>query len=239
MENIRNQQNENANYAGFGYYISIITTLLTIISFGIAICTPPLSGPFCTGSCFEYPYTDIASRFPRDYYWMYPAILLSISYLIMMITLYQVTPENKKLFGVLGVVFASMASLVLVSDYFIQVSVIQPSLLAGETDGIALLTQFNPHGIFIVLEEIGFTFTIVSFFALYPVFDSHKKPGKTIRWTVIIGFVLALLSFTIVSILHGIHREYRYEVIIISITWIELIVLGILFSRYFRRINIG
>lgn len=241
MENIRNQQNENANanYAGFGYYISIITTLLTIITFGIAICTPPFSGPFCTGPCFEYPYTDIASRFPRDYYWMYPAILLSISYLIMMITIYQVTPENKKLFGLLGIVFASMASLVLVSDYFIQVSVIQPSLLAGETDGIALLTQFNPHGIFIVLEEIGFTFMIVSFFALYPVFDSHKKPGKTIRWTVIIGFILALLSFTIVSIIHGIHREYRYEIIIISITWLELIVLGILFSRYFRRINIG
>jgi hypothetical protein len=33
---------------------------------------------------------------------------------------------------------------------------LQPSLLAGETEGIAMLSQFNPHGLFIILEEPGF-----------------------------------------------------------------------------------
>jgi hypothetical protein len=58
-----------------------------------------------------------------------------------------------------------MATFVLITDYFIQVSVIQPSLLAGETDGISILSQFNPHGIIKVLEEIGLMFMILSFFA--------------------------------------------------------------------------
>ena len=234
MKNENKQLNSELNHAGFGYYISIITTVLTVITFGIAISTPPLSGPFCTGPCFEYPYTDIASRFPRDYYWMYPAILLSISYLIMMVTIYQTAPVNKKLYGMLGVAFAIMASLILITDYFIQVSVIQPSLLAGETDGISLLTQFNPHGIFIVLEEIGFTLMIISFFALFPMFNGTSTLEKTIKWTTITGFILAVISFSLVSILNGIHREYRFEIIIISITWLEIILISFLMALYFK-----
>jgi hypothetical protein len=229
----------NDNYAVFGRNISLITTFLTVITFGIAISTPPLSGPFCTGNCIEYPYTDIVSRFPRDYYWMFPAILLSFSYLILMVTIYHTAPENKKLFGLLGVVFAGMASLILITDYFIQVSVIQPSLLAGETDGISLLTQFNPHGIFIVLEEIGFTLMIISIFALFPIFNRSSTLEKAIKLTAIIAFVLAVLSFAVVSIVHGILREYRFEVIIISITWIELILVSYLMARYFKTKSVG
>ena len=234
-ENENKQLNSELSHAGFGFYISIITTVLTTITFGIAICTPPLSGPFCTGSCFEYPFTDIAGRFPRDYYWMYPAILLSFSYLIMMITIFQVAQQNKKLFGMIGVSFAIMASLILITNYFIQVSVIQPSLLAGETDGISLLTQFNPHGIFIVLEEIGFTLMIISLFALFPIFNGISALEKTIKWAAIAGFILAVVSFSLVSIVHGIQREYRFEVIIISITWLELIFISFLIARYFKR----
>ena len=72
----------------FGYTISLATALLTIITFAIAILTPPLSGPFCTTGGFLYPYTDIAGRFPRDYYWMYPAMVLMVSYLLMMISVF-------------------------------------------------------------------------------------------------------------------------------------------------------
>ncbi|HBG69827.1 MAG: hypothetical protein A2W93_00415 [Bacteroidetes bacterium GWF2_43_63] len=234
MENEKLFQDSNPNYARFGWYVSIITTILTVITFGIAMATPPLSGPFCTGSCFEYPFTDIASRFPRDYYWMFPAIILSISYLIMMITIYHTIPGNKKLFGLMSVVFAIMASLILIVDYFIQVSVIQPSILSGEYDGISLLTQFNPHGIFIVLEEIGFLFMIISFFVLFPVFSGASSLEKGIKWIVIIGLLLAIVSFTLVLIMHGIQREYRFEIIIISITWLELILFSFLLSRFFK-----
>jgi len=33
------------------------------------------------------------------------------------------------------------------------------------------------------------------------------------------------------------NREYRFEVIIISITWIELIIAGFLLGRYFKRLK--
>ena len=92
MQNLIN----NKITAKFGLYISVITTILTVITFGIAICTPPLSGPFCTEGCFQYPYHEILSRFPRDYYWMFPAIFVSFSYLIMMNSIYHYYTSGKE-----------------------------------------------------------------------------------------------------------------------------------------------
>ena len=206
-----------SNVSGFGYKVSLATAFLTIITFVIAVLTPPLSGPFCTADCFQYPFTDIMDRFPRDYYWIYLAMILLIFYLVMMICIYQTIANDKKHFGLISLSFTIMSTLVLFTDYFIQVSVIQPSLLAGETDGISILTQFNPHGIFIVLEEIGFIFMMFSFVAIVPAFSNDSRNKKTIKWTSNAGFILTILSFVLISFIHGIKREYRFEVAIISI----------------------
>lgn len=221
----------------FGYWISIITAAITFITFGIAINTPPLSGPYCQAGCFEYPYHEIISRFPRDYYWMFPAIILSISYLVMMIVFHKSVPEEKNLFSLTAVGFAIISTLILSLDYFVQVSFIQPSLLAGETEGIAMLSQFNPHGLFIILEELGFITMNISFFCLVPVFSSSVRLEKALKLTFISGFILMMLSFAGISILHGLNREYRFEIVVISITWLELIIAGILFAGYFKRIE--
>ena len=223
----------------FGYYISLFTAVITIITFGIAICTPPLSGPFCKSGCFEYPYHEIISRFPRDYYWMFPAIILSFSYMIMMISVHKTVTPEKSVFSLAGVAFAMISTLILSVDYFVQVSFIQPSLLAGETEGIAMLSQFNPHGLFIILEELGFITMNISFIFLAPVLTSSTRLERSLRLTIIIGFILMLLSFAAVVLINGINREYRFEVMIISITWIELIIVSILFSKYFKKISLA
>ena len=91
-------EKNRSGLAQFGYYISLFTAVITIITFGIAICTPPLSGPFCKSGCFEYPYHEIISRFPRDYFWMFPAIILYFSYMVMMISVHTaVSPEQTKI----------------------------------------------------------------------------------------------------------------------------------------------
>ena len=226
---------EIRNNSKVGFYSAILTTLLALVTFGIAIFTPPLSGPYCVDGCFSYPYTDIASRFPRDYIWMYPAILLSIVYYVLMISIHYFAASDKKIYSHLGVSFALISTATLVIDYFLQVSVIQPSLLQGETDGIALLSQFNGHGIFIVLEEIGFFMMSMSMLFMAPVFAGKTKAEKAIRWLFISCFVLTAVSFTLYSIFYGIYREYRFEVATISINWLTLIASGIPLSIVFRR----
>lgn len=227
--------NQNGIPYRFGYYIALATALLTIVTFGIAIFTPPISGPFCKESCIDYPYENIISRFPRDYIWMYPAIILTLLYMVLFVCIKQYSPMNKKIFGQLGLTFASMAGTIIVLDYFIQVSVIQPSILRGEREGIAILTQYNPHGIFIALEEIGYLLMSLSFLCVVPVFSKTPRLENIIRWIFFAGFILIVSSFILVSIMLGSKREYIFEVIAITIDWSVLIIEGFLLATLFKE----
>jgi hypothetical protein len=227
--------NAKADANRLGYYISLIMTLLAIVTFGIAICTPPVSGPFCKGSCIAYPFTDIIARFPGDYIWMYSALLMLAFFLLFIVCIHQYAPENKKIYSLIGLSFSIASAFVLMSDYFVQVSVVQASLVNGEREGIAILTQYNPHGIFIALEEIGYIMMSFAFISLVPVFSGTGILKGAIRWIFIISFFLIIITFILISLKYGIKREYRFEVTAISIDWMALITSGILVSILFRR----
>lgn len=226
---------ETKHIAKVGFYAALMTVLLTLGSFTIAYLTPPLSGPFCTGGCFTYPYVDIASRFPRDYYWMYSAMVLNVVYYVLMVAIHYFAPVEKKIFSHIGVSLALLSMATFNIDYFVQVSVIQPSLVLGETDGIALLSQFNAHGVFIVLEEIAFLMMSLSMLCMAPVFVGQTKAEKALRWVFTGGFILTAVSFVLFTVFYSIFREYRFEVAAFSINWLELISSGILLSIVFRK----
>jgi hypothetical protein len=156
MTQTQHQNKEGLSALRLGFYVSIFLAILSLITFVIAFTTLPISGPFCKEGCIEYPYSDIISRFPHDYIWMYPTILLNIVFVVFMVCIHQLATKEKKIFSQLGLIFAIIVATILITNYFVQVSVIQPSIEKGETVGIALLTQYNPHGVFIALEEIGF-----------------------------------------------------------------------------------
>lgn len=218
----------------FAKSVSLATALLALVTFAIAILTPPLSGPFCEGNCFVYPYHDILSRFPRDYLWMFAALPLTVSYLVMVISVYVVYSTRRRILGLTGVAFALMSTLLLFTDYFVQVSVVQPSLLAREYDGIALLSQFNPHGLFIALEEVGFLFSIVALACIASLFGGPARLEKAIRRIALLFVILAIVAFIWLSFQYGLKREYRFEVVIISLAWFEIIVLGVLIFLHFH-----
>ena len=227
--------NDKPNLNKPGFYSAIITAVMTTITFGIAICTPPISGPFCKGSCIAYPFTSIISRFPRDYIWMYPAMMLTLLVVFLMVSIHYYTPAEKRVFSLTALCFTLLSSTLLFVDYFVQVSVIQPSLVRGETEGIALLTQYNPHGIFIALEEAGYLALAASFFFIAFVFNGAGSLERAIRWILIIGFILAFGSFIVLTFIYGNNLEYRFEVTVITIDWLVLIVFGILLSQVFKK----
>lgn len=224
-------EHPDINFNKFSFYIALATTFLTIITFSIAISTPPLSGPFCKAGCFEYPYLDIASRFPRDYYWMFAALLLFSVFPVLMVCIHFFTSPDRKFFSFLGVVFSSFSSVILLTNYFLQVSVIQISLINNETDGVSILSQFNPHGIFIALEELGFILMSVSLFLTAFSFNKKNSLENSIRWIYILNFILGMLFLALILFVFGLKRE----VITISLNWLSLIISGTLLSRLFYR----
>jgi hypothetical protein len=217
-----------------GFYAAILIALLTIGTFIVAYLTPPLSGPYCVGGCYDYPYTDSSSRFPRDYYWMYSAMLSFLVFAMLLVCIHLRARQDRKVFSVLGLIFGLFGSAVLIVDFFVQVSVIPQSLSKGENEGIALISQFNPHGLFIILEELGYILIAFSFLAFAPTFPGRGLQ-KAIRYTLIISFLTTAIFFCYYTLVYGSQREYRFEVASISICWLTMIVSGSLLAVDFRQ----
>ena len=218
-----------------GVYSAILTAVMTLVTFGFAITALPNSGAGCQENCFGYPYLDTLSEYPQDYWWMYLAVIQLLVYVILLISIHACASPPKKIFSQISLVFGLMAGLILVGDYFVQVSVIPVSLMNGETEGITLLTQYNPHGLFIALEELGYLLMSLSFLFLAPVFNGKTRLETAVRWIFVTGFALALIALAMVSINFGLERQDRFEVAVISIDWLVLLINGFMISWLFRK----
>ena len=219
----------------FGLYSSLSLTLLTIIAWGFAMTAVPPAGPYCPGDCMSYPFSDILSYYPRDYYWMYLAIFQLFGYLIFIVSIHFITRIEKKLFSFLSVAFALITTIVLLIAYFVQFSVVPMSMMKGETEGIALLTQYNGHGIFIAMEDLGYITMSISFLFLSFIFSLKNRLERTIRLILISAFLLTVLSFVFYTIKFGIDRSYRFEVATITVNWLTTITIGILVSIFIKN----
>jgi len=88
---------------------ALLTVLLAVIAFAMAVTTLPRSGPSCTFDvCVSYPYTDIAQYYPRDYLWMIPATLVLFPFLALVASLYGYASEERKSFGLVAISFAAI-----------------------------------------------------------------------------------------------------------------------------------
>src|ERR687898_3163403 len=182
-----------------GLYSAIFTVIITVVTFSLAIIAIPNSGAGCRENCFEYPYLNTLSEFPRDYLWMPFAMLLVVVYVILMVSIHTYAAQHKKIYSQIGLSFGLIAAAILLSHYLIQFSVVPASLMNQETDGIALVNQYNPHGIFIVLEELGYQLMSLSFLFLAPVFADQGRLASTVRWIFITGFILTMIFLAVIS----------------------------------------
>lgn len=134
-----------------------------------------------------------------------------------------------------GVGVAGMATLTLVADYFVQLAVVQPSLLAGEADGISLLSQYNPHGLFIALEELGYLLMSLSLACMVPALSTTTRLERAIRRLFLGGFfvTIALLAWFLVR--YGNDRGYLFEIAVISMDWLVVIVGSFMLAVVFHR----
>ena len=221
--------------ASFGFWVCLLTAALTIISFTIAILTPPRSGPFCTGSCVLYPYNTTTPYFPRDFWWMFPALSITPLYLVLCACTHSWVLPSRALFSRIAMLFAAIAAPIITLDYFLQIEVLQPSLLRTELDGMALISQYNPHGLFIALENLGYLMMGISMFFLGVALGRDSRLERFVRWQLIVSGAAGFTSFVAMSLYFGTGLEIRFELVIITIDWFALIIASILLSMLFRR----
>ena len=218
-----------------GFWAAILTALLAAVSFGVAATTPPRTGPFAApGSAIPYPYAAAAQFVPRDFVWMYLALLMMLAFLVLAACVRERAVDDRKVFGTIGLSLSAVSFTVIALDYFIQLRTVQPALLRGESDGLAILSQYNPHGVFIALEELGFLVMGLSFAFLALSLGSSRLERVT-RWVYLVSSALMVAAFVGMSWYFGFGLEYRFEVTAISIGWLTLMISGLLLAFVFRR----
>ena len=227
----------SARQSVLGFWTSISTAVAAAVALVIAVTTAPArSGPFCMlDSCITYPYTDAAVFVPNDYLWMYPAFLMSLLFVVLVVCIHHYASADRRVFSQVALSFAVISAAVLATNYFIQLAVMQPSLLKGEVEGLSLFSQYNPHGVFIALEEVGHLMMGMSFLFVALAFGRRERLEWIIRLVFGASSVLAVGSLIVLALLYGSDLEYRYEVAVIVIDWIALIVSGALLSLFFKR----
>ncbi len=231
MENIDSQK----SYLTFGFYSSFLLSILTIVAFGFAMTAIPPAGPYCPYNCMKYPLPDILLYYPRDYYWMYLAIFQLVAFVIFIVTNHFIVNVTKKLYTFLSISFTLISSTVLLITYFTQFSVVPISVMKGETVGIALITQYNEHGLFIAMEELGYITMSIALFFLAFAFSKNSRAERIIRIILISQLILNFIAFIFYSIKFGIDRSYLFEVATITINWLVIISVGIMIGLNFRR----
>jgi hypothetical protein len=219
--------------------MALLMAVSAAAAFALAVTTLPRSGPFCTGSCLAYPYSGTVVYVPGDYRWMYLAILLAPLFAVVMTCVHSTAAPEKRVFSEIALGFAWIAAALIAVDYFVQIEVMQPSLLKGETEGMALFSQYNPHGVFIALEDLGYLTMSAAFLFASPVFSRKKGAGRVLRWFFLATALLGYSTYVGMYLHFGVNLEYRFEVTIITINWMALVAVGGLLSIWFRRSGSG
>jgi hypothetical protein len=230
MADIERQTNRLSLWA------AILTALMAVVSLAMAVTTLPRSGPYCQSGCVGYPYTDAAAYVPRDYLWMYPAIVLTLLAMAFTECIHFQMPPSRALLSRIGVAFTIMGVVILVVDYASQLTFIQPALLLGEAEGLSPWSQYNPHGIFIALENVGYVlFNLAFLFIGVAMVRMPTRLWRAAGWIFTIGGALTVALLVFFAAFYRVRLDYRFEVTAILITWLVLIVTLVLLSIAFRR----
>jgi hypothetical protein len=129
-----------------------------------------------------------------------------------------------------------MGVAILVVDYASQLTFLQPGLLLGETEGLSPWSQYNPHGIFIALESVGYVLLNLGF--LFIGVAMVRMPSRLWRaagWVFTAGGGLTMALLVFYSTLYRVRLDYRFEVAAIGVTWLVLIAAPVLLSIAFVR----
>jgi hypothetical protein len=217
-------------------WVAVLTAVMAAVSLGMAITTLPRSGPYCQSDCVGYPYTDVAAFVPRDYLWMYPAVVLTLLTMVLVECIHNRIAPNRRLLSRIGVAFTIMGVAVLVVDYASQLTFLQTALLLGETEGLSPWSQYNPHGIFIALENVGYVLLNLGFlFIGVAMVRMASRLWRAAGWVFTAGGGLTMALLVFYSAFYRIRLDYRFEVAAIGVTWLVLIAAPVLLSIAFRH----
>jgi hypothetical protein len=218
-----------------GFWAAVATAVSALIALGLGVTTPARSGSNCSSDCITAPYTDVAAFVPRDYIWMYAASIMVLVFVVLIACIHHSVDESRRVYSQVALAFAIIAASAALLDYAVQLTVLQPSLLKGEPDGLSLWSMYNPHGIFIAFENVAYLLMAVSFVFLASALPRVGGVVRAARIVLVVAGALTVISLVALAVYYGRDLDYRFEVVAIGVDWLALIITGTLVALGFRR----
>jgi len=164
------QSSMNKIVRRIGFWSAILTSVWTIwfiLAFGY----------YMSSLASEWPGIEaFAASFEVIPYiaWVIPCLLLTLTFPIMMSCIHYYASDNKRIWSLIGLVFAVMYGAVLAANYWVLLTVVRESLLSGYTKGLEWFVIGSPHSITNTIEGIGYGFMGLAAVFVSQVFDGDK-----------------------------------------------------------------
>ncbi|MGD8201079.1 hypothetical protein ACQE98_10490 [Ornithinimicrobium sp. W1679] len=113
-------------------------------------------------------------------------------------------------------------------------TVLPVSLAKGQLDGWSMLTQYNPNGVFLALEELAYVLMSLALLSLVPALPTGTRPARVLRRLFVGSAVAVAVSFAVVTALQGPDRGDTFEILVISLVWLTLLVASPLLALVLR-----
>jgi len=153
-----------------GFWSAILTTVWTIwfiVAFGSYMSSLPSEWPGIEAFAASFePIPYIA--------WVIPCLLLTLTFPVVMSCIHYYVPDDKKIWSLLGLVFAVMYGAVLAANYWVLLTLVRESLLSGYTEGLEWFVIGSPHSITNTIEGIGYGFMGLAAIFVSQVFDGNR-----------------------------------------------------------------
>jgi hypothetical protein len=154
------------------------------------------------------------------------SLLLALSFVVMMVAVHYAVPDDKKVWSHLGIAFAILYAALVSIVYVTWLFVVEPHMLRGEPDKVALLI-FTPGSFLQMVDGLGYTLMMAAAFFTAPAF-SNRGYERWIRWAGILNGIFAIPVFL----------SYVFYSLILGFWWgITIPAFLLLLTIYFRRLE--
>ena len=168
MKSERNLLNKMVSRIGFwSAILTAVWTIWFIVAFGYYMSFLPSEWPGIEAFAASFePIPYIA--------WVIPCLLLALTFPVMISCIYFYASDDKKLWSLLGLVFAAMYGAILATNYWLLLTVVRESILSGYTEGLEWFVIGSPHSITNTIEGIGYGFMGLAAIFVSQVFGGNR-----------------------------------------------------------------
>ena len=172
--------------------------------------------------------------YPADEILIYgTSLLIVVPFVLEILVLHHMVPADKKFWTHAAVVFATLYTVFVTSNYVVQLATVIPMTLKGKLDEIRILQQ-TPHSLFWDFDGLGYIFMGLTSAAVVPVF---KKEGFE-KWArmAFIGNALVTPLITIVYF----YPVFAIRLLLLGFPWgvtapLSMLMLAIVFKKKMIR----